>query len=73
MRKQRDADQIHSHCEADQRFCFRHTDSMIPLIKSEISSSKPSLIAQAGLCQTWSEPKLLVFSCTGSNNTTAVI
>ena len=25
-------------CEADQRLCFRYTDSTIPLLKSEISS-----------------------------------
>ena len=25
------------------------------------------MTVQAGLCRTWSEPKLLVFSCTGSN------
>ena len=24
------------------------------------------MLVQPGLCQTWSEPKLLVFSCTGS-------
>ena len=33
------ADQLRSNCEADQRLCFRHSDSTIPLLlKSEISS-----------------------------------
>ena len=35
----KDADQLHGNSEADQRLCFRHTDSAIPLLsKSEISS-----------------------------------
>ena len=43
--------------DADQRLCFRHLDSTIPLLsKSEISSLKPSSVAvQPGLCRTWSE------------------
>ena len=51
------ANQLRSNCEADQRLCFRYTDSTIPLLpKSEISSFKPSSVAaQAGLCRTWSE------------------
>ena len=53
----KDADQLRSNCEADQRLCFRYSDSTIPLLpKSEISSLKPySVIAQPGLCHTWSE------------------
>ena len=63
------ADQFRSNCEADQRLCFRYTDSTIPLLsKSKISSLYPSSVAeQLSLCRTWSEPKLLVFSHTGSN------
>ena len=35
----KDADQLRGDREADQRFCFRYTDSTIPLLlKSEISS-----------------------------------
>ena len=35
----KDADQLRSNCAADQRLCFRYTDSTIPLLpKSEISS-----------------------------------
>ena len=53
----KDADQLRGDREADQRLCFRYTDSTIPLLpKSEISSFYPSSVtAQPGLCQTWSE------------------
>ena len=26
------ADQLHSNCEADQRFCFHYKDNTIPLL-----------------------------------------
>ena len=53
----KDADQLSGNREADQRLCFRHLDSRIPLLsRSEISSLWPSFVAvQPGLCQTWSE------------------
>ena len=53
----KDADQLRSNCAADQRLCFRYTDSTIPLLpKSEISSLYLSSVAvQPGLCRTWSE------------------
>ena len=53
----KDADQLRGNREADQRLCFRYTDSTIPLLsKSEISSLWPSSVAvQPGLCRTWSE------------------
>ena len=36
------ADQLRGNREADQRLCFRHSDSTIPLLlKSEISSVGP--------------------------------
>ena len=39
MCENKDADQLRSDFEADQRLCFRYTDSTIPLLpKSEISS-----------------------------------
>ena len=65
----KDADQLRGNREADQRLCFRYSDSTIPLLlKSEISSFKPASIAvQAGLCQTWSETTLLVFPRGGSS------
>ena len=28
----KDADQLRGNCEADQRLCFRYTDSTIPLL-----------------------------------------
>ena len=62
------ADQLRGYREADQRLCFRYLDSTIPLLtKSKISSFWSSPVAvQPGLCQTWSESTLLVFSCCGS-------
>ena len=34
----KDADQLRGNCEADQRLCFRYSDSMIPLLsKSKVS------------------------------------
>ena len=55
----KDADQLRGNREADQRLCFRYTDtgSTIPLLsKSKISSLKPSSVGlQPGFCQTWSK------------------
>ena len=53
----KDADQLRGIREADQRLCFRYTDSTIPLLpKSEISSLSPSSVAvQPGMRRTWSE------------------
>ena len=53
----KDADQLRSYREADQRLCFRYLDSTNPLLpQSKISSLHPSsIVVQAGLCQTWSE------------------
>ena len=66
--KNKGADQLRINCGADQCLCFFFMDSTIPLFsKFKISSLLPSSeTVQAGLCQTWSEPKLLVFSRTGS-------
>ena len=37
--KNKDADQLLSNCEADQRLCFRYSDSTIPfLLIAKISS-----------------------------------
>ena len=62
------ADQLRSNCEADQRLCFRYSDSAVPLLlKSEISSFYLfSVTVQVGLCRTWSETTLLVFPRDGS-------
>ena len=64
----KDADQLRGNREADQRLCFRYSDSTIPLLlKSEISSFKLfSVLKQAGLCRTCSETTLLVFPRGGS-------
>ena len=53
----KDADQLRGNREADQRLCFRYTDSTIRLLPtSEISSLYPtSVTAQPDLCGTWSE------------------
>ena len=58
------ADQLCSDCEADQRLCFRYTDSTISLLlKSEISSFwRASVTIQVGLCRTWSESPQIGFS-----------
>ena len=63
----KDADQLRGNCEADQRFCFRYTDSTIPLLpKSEISNLLPSCVAvQDGFCRTWSETPKTGFLRTG--------
>ena len=72
MRKQafciyenKDADQLRGNREADQRLCFRYTDStdstILLLPKSEISSLLPSFVAaQPGSCRTWSETCFLI-------------
>ena len=53
----KDADQLRGNRKADQRLCFRYTDSTIHLLsKYKISSLQPSSVAvQPGLCGTWSE------------------
>ena len=63
------ADQLRGNREADQRLCFRYSDSTFPplLIPKFSRFWVSSVTVQAGLCRTWSEPKLLVFSRTGSN------
>ena len=64
----KDADQLHGNRDADQRLCFRYSDSTIPLLlKSEISSFQlSSVLVQVGLCRTFSETTLLVFPRGGS-------
>ena len=57
------ADQLCSNCTADQRLCFRYTDSTIPLLlKSEISSFYlDSVTVQTGLCRTWLGAQIVGF------------
>ena len=65
------ADQLRGNREADQRLCFRYSDSTIPpLLNSKISSFQPaSVLVQPSLCQSCSETTLLVFPRGGSNVT----
>ena len=51
----KDADQLRGNSEADQRLCFRYTDSTIPLLPiAEISSLLlSSVTVQPSLCETW--------------------
>ena len=58
-----------SNCEADQRLCFRYSDSTVPLVlKSKIFKLLALFCdyVQVGLCRTWSETTLLVFPRGGS-------
>ena len=50
----KDADQLRSNCAADQRLCFRYTDSTVSLLpESEITSLQPSSVdVQPGFCRT---------------------
>ena len=66
----KDEDQLRGDRDADQRLCFRYSDSTIPfLLKSEISNFKLfSVLVQAGLCRTCSDTTLLVFPRGGSND-----
>ena len=61
--KNKGADQLRSYCEAEQHLSFHYTVSTNPLVlKSDISSFQPpSVAAQAGLCETWSETLKTVF------------
>ena len=63
------ADQLRIICEADQRLCFRYSDSTFPLLlKSEISSFNLfSVLVQVGLYRTSSDTTLLVFPPGSSN------
>ena len=62
------ADQLCGNSEADQRLCFRYSDSTIPVLL-KIRNFKflaLSVLVQAGLCRTWSKTTLLVFPRGGS-------
>ena len=59
------ADQLRRNCEADQRLCFRYTDTcstISHLLQSKISSIQPaSMTVQPGLWQTWSKTQIFAF------------
>ena len=62
------ADQLRSNFTADQRLCFRYTDSTTPLLpKSEISSLQPSSVVVHPCCVgPGRKPRRPVFSQRGS-------
>ena len=62
-RQNKDAYQMCNNCAADQRLCFRYTDSTVPLLlKSKISRFYPaSVTIQGGLCQIWLETQRVGF------------
>ena len=41
----KDADQLRGNCEADQRLCFRYTDTTIPLLSK--SRGRTGLVVRA--------------------------
>ena len=59
----KDADQLRGNREADQRLCFRYTDSTFPplLIPKLSRFWVSSVTVQAGLCWTWSETQIVGF------------
>ena len=63
MGENKDADQLRGNREADQRLCFRYTDSTFPpLLISKFSRFwVSSVTVQAGLCWTWSETQIVGF------------
>ena len=63
MGENKDADQLRGNREADQRLCFRYTDSTFPpLLIPKISRFwVSSVTVQAGLCWTWSETQIVGF------------
>ena len=63
MGENKDADQLRGNREADQRLCFRYTDSTYPplLIPKFSRFWVSSVTVQAGLCWTWSETQIVGF------------
>ena len=63
MGENKDADQLRGNREADQRLCFRYTDSTFsPLLIPKFSRFwVSSVTVQAGLCWTWSETQIVGF------------
>ena len=63
MGENKDADQLRGNREADQRLCFRYSDSTFPplLIPKFSRSWVSSVTVQAGLCWTWSETQIVGF------------
>ena len=70
----KDADQLRGNREADQRLCFRYSDSTVPLLpKSKISRFQLfSVTVQVGLCRTCSET-VQVGLCRTCSETTLLV
>ena len=63
--EKKDANQLRSYCLADQRLCFRYTDSTIFFLpESEISSRYPSIAVQSGLYGTNETHEIQTCMCT---------
>ena len=70
--KNKDADQLRGNHEADQRLCFRYTDSSIlilPKLKFQASSYNPLWLHSVVCVGPGRKPRRLVFSQRGSNVT----
>ena len=63
MGENKDADQLRGNREADQRLCFRYTDSTCPPLRIPRLSRfwVSSVTVQADLCWTWSETQIVGF------------
>ena len=63
MGENKDADQLRGNREADQRLCYRYTDSTFPplLILKLSRFWVSSVTVQAGLCWTWSKTRIVGF------------
>ena len=63
------ADQLRSNCEADQRLCFRYTDSTIPLLlNTKFQAPSFLLLLYTPVCVgPRRKSRLLDFSCEGSH------
>ena len=59
----KDADQLCSNCTADQRLCFRHKDTTIPLLLMSKFSRflLYAVTVHSGLCRTCSESQIVGF------------
>ena len=66
----KDADQLCSNCTADQCLCFCYSDSNVPLLLIPKFQASSILLCQYKLVFVGPgrKPKLLVFSCKGSND-----
>ena len=75
IRENKDADQLRGNREADQRLCFRYTDSTIPLLtKSKFQCPRHLLRLYSPVCVgPGQKPRRLVFLRHGSNHTQCIV